>query len=362
MMNMELQEQYCMPKVLISLSLILLLSGCNYLAGENGPFRDRADDYMEAPVLPLMTIPDNLDSYTLDELYVIPEQISASAQPFDDIPLPKPIETNRREGVIIQNLTDTSWIVLDATPGQVWPLVRDYWTQLQVILEYENPGAGIMETTWLEVDSNLDYRHKYRVTIEPGLHSGYSEIYVVHLQSPRSEPAPTITTWPEKSSSEDRETQILESLSQYLADRNDVYQASSASLLAGSIEAERKANIVDDGQGNQVLQLRLNYNRAWVLVRSALNEAGVTILENDRDMAFLNVRFSGIREEDDEPGFIGRIFARNDPESVAQERDYSVRLIDEDGVVTVIAEPLESAENLSELTAELLQVINDNLS
>jgi len=317
---------------------------------------------MEAPVLPLMTIPDNLDSYTLDELYVIPAQFSASAQPFEEIPLPKPIETNRREGVIIQNLSEASWIVLDATPGQVWPLVRDYWTQLQVILEYENPGAGIMETSWLEVDSNLETRHKYRVTIEPGLHSGYSEIYIIHLQSPRSEPAPIITTWPEESSSADREQQILESLSQYLADRNDVYQASSASLLAGSIEAERKANIIDDEQGNQVLELRLSYNRAWALVRTALNEAGVTILENDRDMAFLNVRFSGARADDDEPGFIGRLLTRNSSEDEVPEQDFSVRLVDENGVVRVIAEPLDSGAELTDLTAELLLVINNNLS
>ena len=349
-----------MPKPLVILSLALLLTGCNYLAGENGFFRDRADDYMEAPVLPLMAIPDELDSYTLDELYVIPVLLS-SAEPFDEVPLPKPIETNGREGVIIQNLTDTSWIVLDATPGQVWPLVRDYWTQLQVILEYEDPGAGLMETSWLEVDSNLETRHKYRVTIEPGLHSGYSEIYVIHVESPRSEPAPLVTSWPETSESEDRERQILDSLSQYLADRNDMYQASSASLLAGSIEAERKANIVDDGQGQQVLELRLDYRRAWVLVRSALDEAGVTILENDRDMAFLNVRFSGI-SDDDKPGFIGRLFSRNSGEGAAVEQDFSVRLVDEDGVVTVIAESLETVDDLSDLAAELLLVINNNLT
>ncbi|MEX0963348.1 MAG: outer membrane protein assembly factor BamC [Pseudohongiellaceae bacterium] len=351
-----------MARYLLLLSLVTWLSGCNYLAGENGPFRDRGEDYREAPVLPTMTIPENLDSYTLDQLYVIPEQFTASTAPFDAIPLPKPIEGNRREGVIIQNLSDRSWIVLDATPGQVWPLVRDYWTQLQVVLEYENPGAGVMETSWLEVDSNLETRHKYRVSIEPGLHSGYSEIYVIHQESSRSEPIPPITTWPETSVSEDRERQILDSLSQYLADRNDVYQASSASLLAGSIEAERKANIVDDGQGGQVLKLRLNYNRAWVLVRSALDEAGITILENDRDLAFLNVRFAGIDEEDDQPGFIGRLFNRSGSDAAVAERDFSVRLVDEDGVVTVIAEPIDSTDNLGDLTAELLLVINDNLT
>tara|TARA_B110000858_G_scaffold198006_1_gene261994 strand:- start:14693 stop:15784 length:1092 start_codon:yes stop_codon:yes gene_type:complete len=359
-----IQEASCMFKPLVILSCVLLLTGCKYLAGENGPFRDRADDYMEAPVLPSMAIPNELDSYTLDELYVIPEQISLAAQPFTEIPLPRPIESKGREGVVIQNLAESSWIVLDATPGQVWPLVRDFWTQLEVNLENENPSAGSMETSWLEVDSNLETRHKYRLTIEPGLHSGYSEIYVDHTQSPRSELIPLVISWrsASASASKDRERQILDSLSQYLADRNDVYQASSSSLLAGSLEAARKANILDDGQGNTVLELRLSYRRAWVLVRSALTEAGVTILENDRDMAFLNVRFAGADEDEDPPGFIGRLFSRNNADSASVERDFSVRLVDENGVVTVFADPLESADDLSDLAVELLLVINDNLS
>ena len=99
-----------------------------------------------------------------------------------------------------------------------------------------------------------------------------------------------------------------------------------------------------------------------MLVRSALDEAGVTILENDRDMAFLNVRFSGASADDDQPGFIGRLFNRNDEEGAAKEQDFSVRLVDEGGVVTVIAEPLESAGDFPDLTAELLLVINNNLT
>ena len=132
-----------------------------------------------------MAVPDELDSYTLDELYVIPEQFAAAAEPFEEIPSAQAYRGRRPRRRDHSEPHDRSWIVLDATPGQVWPLVRDYWAQLQVILEYENPGEGIMETSWLEVDSNLETRHKYRVSIEPGLHSGYSEIYVVHTAEPQ---------------------------------------------------------------------------------------------------------------------------------------------------------------------------------
>ena len=247
-----------MFRKLIIIGLFLPLGACGYLTGETGIFRNRIESYTDSQMLPAMTIPARLDSYTIDQLYVIPERLFATSEVFDRIPLPKPIETNRRQGVIIQSLGGNDWIVLDATPGQVWPLVRDYWTRLEIILDFEDPSAGIMETSWLEVDNEIESRHKYRVTIEPGLHSGYSEIYVLHMQSSRSESAPTVLNWPESSDSADKERQILDTVSQYLADRNDVYQASTSSLLAGSIEAERKANIIENELGEQILELRSN--------------------------------------------------------------------------------------------------------
>ncbi len=141
-----------MIKQLFIIGLALCLSACNFLAGDEGVFRDRGGDYTQAEILPPMAIPQELDSYTIDQLYVIPEQLVATVEVFDQIPMPKPIETKRREGVIIQNLADRRWIVIDATPGQVWPLVRDYWTELQIVLDYENRSSGIMVTGWVESD------------------------------------------------------------------------------------------------------------------------------------------------------------------------------------------------------------------
>lgn len=349
-----------MYRILVIASALTLLSGCNYLSGDNGMFRDRGSDYRDALVMPPMVIPEGLDSYTLDQLYVVPETPPANPVVFERVPLPKPIETGRREGVIIQSIGDDRWIVIDATPAQVWPLIRDYWTQLQVILDYENPGSGIMETAWVEVDSDLETRHKYRITIEPGLHSGYSEIYVTHLQNLRSDPTPAVITWPERSSSAERERQILDSVSQYLADRNDVYQASSASLLAGSIESERKANLIEAADGSRVLQLRLTYDRAWVLVRQSLEASNIEIIDSDRDQKYFNVRFTGI-EDQETPGFFGRLFGRgDDTEPVAV--DFHVQLLDTGTTIDVVTETADSSPNAARMQGDLLQTINENLT
>lgn len=347
-------------KNILVLAGLIVLNSCNYLLGDDGWFPDRDDDYMEARTAPEMDIPIQLDSYTLDQLYVIPERFSSLAA-LEEVPMPQPIESRRREGVIIQALADKRWIVIDATPGQVWPLVRDYWTELQIVLDYEDPSNGVMETSWVEVGGNDEKRHKYQITIEPGLHSGYSEIYILHYENLNAEPVPVVVSWPEESNSPDLEQQIQTSLSQYLADRNDVYQASSASLLAGSIEAEAKANLIEDESGEPMLELKVDYGRAWVQVRQALENAQITILASDRDQSIFSVQFAGILEEEENSTLIGRWFGAGDAE-VAEAKDFSIRLMQANDVINVVTEAEELADDSEQLTEELLQVINDNLS
>jgi outer membrane protein assembly factor BamC len=351
-------------KIIVLLVSVLAFSGCRYIAGDTGVFRDRSTKYTDALILPPMQIPAELDSYTIDQLYVIPEVAADGRSAFEDIPLPKALEARRSEGVIIQALGNKRWIVIDATPGQVWPLIRDYWTGLQIYLDYENPSSGIMETSWVEVDNDEAKRHKYRVTIEPGLHSGSSEIYVTHYQNERTEPVPIIIPWPEFSDSLELEKEVGDSISQYLADRNDIYQASSSSLLAGSIEAESKANIIVNDEGENSLTIRTDSNRAWVIVRQSLERANIEITDTNRDQSFFNVRFSGIVDEADKPGFFGRLMRLGDRPESAQELNYAVRLLEDDEVITVTTEILESTESSAadEKSIELLQAILENLS
>ena len=340
--------------------LLATLNSCAFMFGDDGLFPNRSDDYLEAKSMPQMEIPSQLDSYTLDQLYVVPPRFSSLAA-FEEVPMPEPIETRRREGVIIQSLNARQWIVIDATPAQVWPLVRDYWTDLEIILDYEDPSLGLMDTSWVEVGSNEEKRHKYRIAIEPGLHSGYSEIYVTHTENLTTDAVPLVISWPEESASSDLEQQVLTSVSQYLADRNDVYQASSASLLAGSIEAESKANIVENDNGEPILELKLEYGRAWVQIRQALERADVLITDSDRDQAVFNVEFSGIIDEDDQPGLFARWFGGDD-EGLSDLKAFNVYLLRANEVINVVTEPQESFEDSGQISQDLLQVIDENLS
>lgn len=334
------------------------LSACSWLGigGEDGWLRDREDEYLKAVIAPPMNIPPELDSFTIDELYPIPDLTPGERALYITPPAPKPIDTRIREGVVVQRFGDRSWIVIGATAGQVWPSLRDYWFTENVQLAMEDPVRGVMETAWLP-QADTDLRHKYRVRIEPGLHAGNSEIYVQHMDDNGETPPGMVMQWPEVSENLERETMILASISLYLADRTDIYRASSVSMLAGSIQLQGKASLVDAGASNTELELRLDFDRAWSQLTQAINNANIEILESDRDERRINVSFTG-SESAETPGFFGRLFGRgrNEESSV----DFVVRLVGENGAIRVQADTVsgQSAPYEQDL---LIRTINDNL-
>ena len=339
--------------VLMSIAVSTVLAGCSYLTGDDGMFRDRQGDYLESPVISPMRIPDELDSYTLDALYVVPEEVPADKPFFIEAPAPRPMDTNVREGVVVQRFGERRWIVIGAEPGQVWPRLRDYWSTSQIPLSSEDAILAIMETAWLGEPGS---RNKYQVRIEPGLHSGNSEIYVLQVGESFVADTTAPVVWPSNSADLEVETRMLDDISLYLADRTDLYRASSVSLLAGSIEAESKAGIVRTADGD-TLQLRIDFDRAWSQVSQSLGNAQIEITSSERAQSLIAVNFAPVAEED-QPGFFGRLFGRGSDEEFAPAA-ITLRLVAEEGAIRVIP---ESADDVSvEVRDALIRAVHSNL-
>jgi len=325
--------------------------------GDNGPFRDRQGDYLVSPTIAPMTIPPELDSFTLDELYVVPPPLPEDRPVFVRAPSPRPLDTNIREGVVVQRFGDRRWIVIGAEPAQVWPRLRDYWSTAQIPLASEDPVLLVMETAWLGEEGS---RNKYQVRIEPGLHAGNSEVYVMQVgESYVADPVAPVS-WPTNSANLELEHAMLDDVSVYLADRTDLYRASSVSLLAGSLEAESKASRVRNADG-ETLVLRIDFDRAWSQVGQALTNAEIEVTSSDRNQAIYVVRFAGIEEEgEDSPGFFRRLFTSDDEQS-GDLSAFTLRLITEEGQISVAAEPEESSAESAELRDQLIGAIHNNL-
>ncbi len=339
--------------------LAIALSGCSWLGigGDEGWLRDRQGAYLEASVAPRMDIPSDLDSFTIDDLYPIPPEPPGQDEYFVTPPAPKLMDSRVRDGVVVQRIGDRAWIVVGASPAQVWPRLLDYWPTNDIELSRADAPAGVMETTWLE-EQDGDRRHKYQIRIEPGLHAGNSEIYVVEVNDDGSSAPDEPREWPERSQSQEYENGMLSAISLYLADRSDLYRASSVSLLAGDIEAASKANLLT-GRGDTPtrLELRIDFERAWSQVNQALGDAGIEITASNRDERRFTVAFSG-EESEDEPGFFARLFGGGGDE--AEAVTFHVDLQPRDGAIMVEATPVseEVAPRLQDL---LIRTINDNL-
>lgn len=340
--------------------MLLTLGGCGYLVGEDGLFPDRQGDYLESPVAPPLQVPAELDSFTLAESFPVPAAESISGGVFVTPPPPRELDTRVREGVIIQRFGDRRWILIGATPGQVWPRLRDFWATAQVPIGAENPVAGTMETEWLETERGD--REKYVSRIEPGLHAGNSEVYVVQVSE--SELLGANPQDVEVSHEPERAGQMLEGISVYMAERTDLYRASSVSLLAGSIESDSKANIIRGDSGEFILTLRIDFARAWGQVGQSLTSAGATIVDSNQDEARLLVEFTPAGDEE-ERGFFGRLF-RGGSDEQPEVGPFTVRLVEQgEDMYHVVAE-LDSgsvpAAVAQQRQDELIQAISDNLN
>ena len=118
---------------------------------------------------------------------------------------------------------------------------------------------------------------------------------------------------------------------------------------------------MENSGGSPYLQLRIDYDRAWVQVRQALDNADIEIVDSNRDDAVFNVRFAGIVRAQPEPGFVRRLFGASNEAPELVYRDFTVRLARNGDSIDVTSENLEELDDGARLNRELLQVIIENL-
>ncbi|MES2605933.1 MAG: outer membrane protein assembly factor BamC [Pseudomonadota bacterium] len=308
-------------KACVTLPLLTLLSACSSLAivpgmdrvvGEEGMFRDRKGDYLKAETIPRTEVPAGMDSFIIDDLLVIPDlPAEAQQQAFLDPPRPNAIEGASEREVVIQRMDGRGWIIVDVSPSQVWPRIRDYFRQNNVVIAFENPTAGVMETGWFVLDGNVLTQEKFRVTVETGFQDNSAEIKLLQVEAPQS--APVIGQVPFQAQSMNSETEytVLNSLSSYLADVADLYQASSVSFLAGNINSAGKAALSKTPAGSQILELRAEYNRAWAALGRALQRNGVQVVAQDIGQGTYELVYVPGQvpaDEEEEAGFFRKVW------------------------------------------------------
>jgi outer membrane protein assembly factor BamC len=367
-------------KPLVACFLVPTLGACSWLGvvpgmdrvvGEEGVFRDRQGEYLQAVTIPRTEIPPGMDSYIIDDLLVIPEIASTDAQPFLDAPRPRPLAGASDREVVIQRLTDRAWIIVDASPAEVWPRIRDYWRQENIGIATENPTIGQMDTAWFERAGNVVSREKIRVLVDTGFQDNSSEIRLIHVEAPRATPVFEQINWPAASEDFDVEFEMLSDLSTYLADVADLNNASSVSFLAGNISSTGKAAIFTTPAGTDVLSLQAEYRRCWAAVGRALRRAGMEITSENDEIGMYEVLYTpGTgEEEEEEPGFFRKVFTLNglfSDDDNTQSLPFRVEVLEVSGGADVRVRPISpinsNSPEMLEAGKTLLRLIRNTIA
>ncbi len=323
--------KYFSKTALITL-LLSTLGGCSWLLGDEGYFRDRKNDYLSEKVLPPLQLPDGVEQYEEDELFLIPE-VSNTDLPDENFQVPRPaplLNAGTGNTVRIQKLGDERWLLIDIPPSHLWQRVKNFLTDNRIPLAREDAPQGLLETTWLQrtAEEAPKTRERYLYRIDQGVQRNSSEVHIVQFQLPITAELNEQFDWPNESVSDEREEWMAQQLAQFLVNTDG---RASVSLLAQGIGSASKVSLERDSSGEPVIKLELPFPRAWASVGAALNKASFEVLDLDRSKGHYYVSYQP--EDEEEPGFFSRLFGGGSKSP--QQEDYLVSVASDDNTVQI---------------------------
>ena len=286
------------------LMVSVALSGC-------GIVESKKIDYKSAGKVPTLEVPPDLVAPTTDSRYAVPDAqgggeatLSTYSQERKAAPSSAQTLLPTEEKVRIERAGSERWLVVQATPQQVWPVIKDFWQENGFIINKESPETGIMETDWAENRAKIPQdivrrtlgkvldglystaeRDKFRTRIETGKEG--TEIYISHrgMKEVYATEGQDKTVWEPRAPDPGLEAEMLRRLML----RFGVEKSRADALLAKQQVAEQ-AHVVQEA-GAPVLEMEDGFDRAWRRVGLALDRVGFAVEDRDRSKGIYYVRY-----------------------------------------------------------------------
>jgi outer membrane protein assembly factor BamC len=316
-----------------SLALLALatitVSGCESL-----PFVDKTPDYKSAGRARPLEVPPDLTSISSNDTYSVPGSsttYSSYSQGQNESPLEQEKILPNADNVSLERAGAQRWLVVQAPPEKIWPVIREFWGELGFAVRVENPETGVMETEWLNpqnltkdekggyldkfqswLDSlnTIQNRQKFRTRLDRGTTEGTTEIYMSHRSVSDAPPddgkikvrtrlgeidngyAPKNIRTQEETARADAEDIDAELLRRLMV-RLGVEEKKSHSIVAAN-NAEVRAKITQDQDGTVNLSLVDEFDRAWRRVGLALDRVGFVVEDKNRSQGLYYVRYTDL--------------------------------------------------------------------
>ena len=326
-----------MIKKFYSIIFLFIFSSCSYIAGPEGLFPPTKDEFLKEKVEQDIQLPSDLALISKENHYPV-DEISETLEN-QDVPKPRQIfSTSGDSSVQLRRLGELMWVYVETLPSTSWPISKSYWDTSSYQVINADPATG-------EIAINFDESTKLKMKIEHGIKEASTEIFLVQVDKTSNE----ILSNPELIQTE------LSNLVNYFAD--SVGQFSGTSLAAQNLNEMKKAKIfVDNGQ--TVIELDLNFDRAWSSVTKAIDSANIIANDKDRSNGIFYVSY----ESEEEEGFFsflnfGRSKSRNT--TVFGDAQFEVKISEKNNKTYVRA---YSKDGKIEEAEELISKINESLN
>jgi outer membrane protein assembly factor BamC len=318
------------------LTISLLLTSCSYISGPEGLFPPTKDKFLEEKVEENIMLPIDLELFIAENHY--PVDKTKELLENQEVPKPRQIfSSSGNSSVQLRRLGELMWIYVETLPSTSWPISKSFWETSSYEIIENNPIIGV-------IDISYDETSILKMKIEHGIKEASTEIFLAQIDIESEE----ILSNPELIQTE------LSSLVSYFAE--SVGQFSGTSLAAQNLNEMKKAKIfVEDGR--TVIELDLNFDRAWSSVSKAMDASNIFTNDRDRSNGIFYVSYSN--EEDG--GFLSFLnFRKNTNENIIfDDSQFEVKIIEKNNKTYVRA--FSKDDKIIE-AEKLISIINESLS
>ena len=366
--------------LLIASMLSVWLAACGSTANKSTDYRSQGGK------IPSLEVPPDLTSPIADDRFVIPDSKATTFSTYNrergSAPASGSAVLPKVENARIERAGEQRWLVVKASPEQVWSTIKDFWAESGFVLKRETPEVGIMETDWAENRSKIPQdlvrrtvgrlldglydsgtRDKFRTRIELGAEPGTTEIYVSHrgLEEIYTNADKSSTAWQPRPSDKELEAEMLARL---MVKFGIVAGVDKASVIAGATSAP--ANVArasyDKNKGGS-LKVNEPFDRAWRRVGLALDRVGFTVEDRDRSKGLFYVRYIDPEAEaksGQEKGFLDKFafWRKDDPAAKPQYRVYVAEVA---GISDVEVQGIDGKADNSATAKRILTLLLEQL-
>ncbi|HEC13237.1 MAG TPA: outer membrane protein assembly factor BamC [Acidiferrobacteraceae bacterium] len=374
--------------VVITMMLaVTIVGGCGYVKKKVG--KKDINYQVTRSVQPLEVPPDLSSSSIQDEMLIPGRTGSASYSDYQGRQSHPGTQSGgllpEQKGIRLEGSGGQRWLVLDGTPEQVWPRVREFWLKNGFLIAKENARTGIMETDWAESRARVknDFitnffskflgglyssglRDKFRVRLERGKEEATTELYLTHRGMVERATDLTggeavETVWEARPVDPELEAEMLRELMVYIG----VDKGRAKTIVAGKAgspaQHQQRARLESGTNGARVLHLDGGFDDAWRRLGLSLDRISFTVVDRNRSEGIYYVRYIDTDEgTKKKKGFLKRVFSRGGKKRIDKD-EFQVKLEASGDTSQVTVRDKKGAPEKSKTGATILKLLYEQL-